>query len=336
MKAIGLYEYLPISNPKSLLDLKLEDPLAKAKDILVEVKAVSVNPVDTKVRRRDSPKERNPKILGWDASGVVKAIGDEVTQFEVGDHVFYAGDITRQGSNSELQLVDSRIVGKKPKNLSFSQAAAFPLVGLTAWEALFEKLQINKDAKDKTLLIIGGAGGVGSIAIQLAKQLSNATIIATASRHSSIQWTKNLGADHIINHHESIKNQLEEIGYQTVDYILCLNSIERHWKAMSEAISPQGEICSIVESSEPLDLNILKAKSVSFHWELMYTKSLFQIDDIDSQGTILNSISRLIDDKKIQLIDTQILSPINAKNLKQAHELIESGSTIGKIVLEKW
>ncbi|MCP1359274.1 zinc-binding alcohol dehydrogenase family protein [Aneurinibacillus migulanus] len=338
MKAVGLYRYLPIDNSESLLDLQLEKPSATGRDLLIRVKAVAVNPVDYKVR---SPKEKiedNPKILGWDVAGIVEEVGPDCMLFQPGDEVYYAGDITRQGGNSEFHLVDERIVGKKPRSLDFAQAAALPLTTITAYEALFDRMNISRDPnenKNKTLLIIGAAGGVGSIAIQLAKK-AGLTVIGTASRAESIAWAKEQGADHIINHFEEFVPQLKQVGFETVHYILCLNTTEKYWVNMADAIAPQGKICSIVETDVPLNLTLLKNKSATFVWEMMFTRSMFQTEDMIEQHKLLNEVADLIDSKIIKTTLNKRLSPINAVNLRKAHSLLETGKSIGKIVVENF
>ena len=338
MKAVALKAYLPISNPESLLDVTLDAPTPTGHDILVAVEAISVNPVDTKVRAPKPKVEEHYRVLGWDAASRVIAVGEDVTLFKVGDPVFYAGSIARPGSNSELQLVDERIAGHKPKSLSSAQAAAIPLTAITAWEGLFDRLQIpqGKNNPEKNLLIIGGAGGVGSIAIQLAKALTNVTVIATASRTESSDWCKKLGADVVIDHHKPFLAQLQAQGIHHVDYIFCLNNTDQHWSNMADAIKPQGHICSIVETSSNLDLNLLKNKSVNFSWEFMFTRSLYNTDDMIEQHHLLNRVAALIDEERIITTVTDVLSPINAENLRKAHAQLESGTTIGKLVLENW
>lgn len=331
MKAVGLYRYLPIDQPESLLDLELEKPSAAGRDLLVRVKAIAVNPVDYKVRSPKAKVEEKARILGWDVAGIVEEVGPECTLFQPGDEVYYAGDITRPGGNSEFHLVDERIVGKKPKSLDFAQAAALPLTTITAYEALFDRMNINRspaENNNKSLLIIGAAGGVGSIAVQLAKK-AGLTVIGTASRPESAAWAKGQGADHIINHFEEFVPQLKELGLDTVHYILCLNATEKHWVNMAQAIAPQGKICSIVETDVPLNLTLLKNKSASFVWELMFTRSMYQTEDC-----LLNEVSDLIDSGSIKTTLQQRLSPIHAENLRKAHSLLEAGHSIGKIVLE--
>lgn len=336
MKAVGLYKYLNIAHSESLIDVEIEKPVPVGKDLLVKVKAISVNPVDTKVRAPKDKTEVSPRILGWDVAGVVEQIGPECTLFQPGDEVYYAGSITRPGGNSEFHLVDERIVGTKPSTLDFAQSAALPLTAITAWEALFDRLGVsqNKDMNaGKTILIIGAAGGVGSIATQLAKY-AGLTVIGTASRPASIDWVKSMGADHIINHYSSFVPQLNAIGLQSADYILCLNSTEQHWQNMAEAIAPQGKICSIVETDQPLNLTLLKNKSVTFVWELMFTRSMFQTADMVEQHKLLNEVAQLIDSGTIRTTLAVRLEPIDATNLRKAHAMIEAGDTVGKVVLE--
>ena len=338
MKAVGLTQYLPIENENSLLDLEVPKPTAKGKDLLVQVKAISVNPVDTKIRAPKDKVESEPVILGWDAAGVVVEIGEEVTEFQIGDEVYYAGDITRPGSNSEFQLIDARIVGRKPHNLDFASSAAFPLTSITAWEALFDRLNIDKQGADvgKSILIVNGAGGVGSIAIQLAKKLAKLNVIATASRPETIAWCEKIGADHVVNHRHNLAEEINKICYQNVDYILCLNDTDGHWQAMTQAIKPQGKICSIVENKHPLDMSTLKSKSATFVWEFMFTRSMYQTEDMAEQRNLLNELSKLIEDGVIVSTRNDVVKPINAKNLRDVHQRLEKGRTIGKIVLSEW
>jgi zinc-binding alcohol dehydrogenase family protein len=339
MKAVALKRYLPIANPESLLDVDLPRPVPQGRDLLVAVKAIAVNPVDTKVRAPKDKIEDTPRVLGWDAAGVVEAIGADVTGFKVGDQVFYAGDITRPGSNSEFQLVDERIVGHAPASLSVEEAAALPLTAITAWEALFERLRVPRKAaaasgKAPSILIIGGAGGVGSIAIQLAAKVVGLNVIATASRPESEKWVRELGAQQVINHFGDIPAQLKDIGVEQVDYVLILNDTDKHFPAAAQGIAPQGTIATIVENSAPLDVSLLKAKSAGFVWEFMFTRSMFQTPDMGEQGKLLNEISALIDQGVIRTTLSKVLSPINAANLRQAHADLEGGRVIGKIVLK--
>ncbi|QUJ69851.1 zinc-binding alcohol dehydrogenase family protein (plasmid) [Photobacterium sp. GJ3] len=338
MKAVALTHYLPISNPDSLIDVELPAPSVSGHDILVRVEAISVNPVDTKVRAPKDKIEPQPRILGWDAAGTVVSVGEQVTQFQPGDEVYYAGDITRPGTNSEYHVVDARIVGKKPQSLTMAEAAALPLTGITAWEGLFDRLGIKPegDQRQQRLLIIGGAGGVGSMAIQLASQFQGLTVIATASRPETAQWCRDLGAAQVISHRENMAEQLAELGVTSVDYIFCLNDTAGHWQTMAQIIKPQGMICSIVESDQPLDLEPLKSKSAGFVWEFMFTRTLYQTEDMAAQGKLLDQLGEWIDLDNIQTTLREHLTPINAENLRQAHAIVEQGNMIGKVVLSGW
>lgn len=341
MKAVGLYKYLPVTDPECLVDVEVNTPQATGKDLVVRVKAVSVNPVDTKVRIR-GPKdiqEPQPKILGWDVAGTVEEAGNETSLFNVGDDVYYSGSIVRAGCNSEHHAVDERIVGKKPQTLTFEEAAALPLTTITAWEALFERLHIRTQSTAanaaKKILIIGGAGGVGSIAIQLAKQVAGLEVIATASRKESIEWCQEMGADHCINHYNPFKDELQAIGIAEVDYIFCCNSTEMHLHNMADVIKPQGAICTIVETkdNQPLNMNIFQGKSVTFAWELMFTKSMYHTSDMQSQHELLNQVAELIDEGTLKTTLRDVVGNLHATNLREAHRRIETGKTIGKLVL---
>jgi zinc-binding alcohol dehydrogenase family protein len=338
MKAVGLYRYLPIEDEQSLVDVEISKPVAVGKDLLVAVKAIAVNPVDTKVRAPKDQVEESARILGWDAAGEVVSVGDQVEHYKVGDQVYYAGDITRPGSYSEYQLVDERIVGHMPAFSDYAKAAAIPLTGITAWEALFDRLRVSNTGKDagKTILIIGGAGGVGSIAIQLASKVAKLNVIATASRDESRDWCLKLGADYVINHHRSLVEELAAQNIKQVEYIVCLNNTDQHWKAMVEVIVPQGSICSIVETNEAVDLNALKSKAATFSWEFMFTRSMYQTPDMIEQQKLLNAIAELINKDQLVTTVNEVMKPINAQNLRKAHAMIEQGSAIGKIVLADW
>lgn len=338
MKAVGLERYLPVTAEDSLLDLEVPKPAPKGRDLLVHVKAIAVNPVDAKVRAPKDDVEDPARILGWDASGVVEAVGADVTIFSPGDEVYYAGSITRPGSNSEFHLVDERIVGRKPASRTFAEAAALPLTTITAWEALFERLGVSAEGKDagKRILIIGGAGGVGSIAIQLAKVVGGLQVVATASRDESRAWCMDLGADATVNHRGDMPSEIRALGIEAVEYVLCLNSTDQHWPAMTEIVAPQGHICSIVETSGPVDLNPLMAKSASFSWELMFTRPMFGTDDMLEQHELLNRVADMVDAGEVRTTLTEVIRPISAATLREAHARIEGGASIGKIVLEDW
>lgn len=338
LKAVGLYKYLPIDQTDSLLDLEIDTPNPQARELLVKVHAIGVNPVDTKMRAPQDKVEDSPRILGWDVAGVVETVGPEVNLFKPGDEVFYAGSFIQPGCNSEFHIVDERIVGAKPKSLDFAQAAALPLTSITAWEALFDRLGVDSNGGDmgKQLLILGGAGGVGSIATQLAKQVAKLTITSTASRPESRKWCKELGVDHVINHYLDIPEQVSELGINGYNYILCFNDTDEHWQSMASVIAPQGKICSIVETAADVDLGALKSKSATFVWEFMFTRSMYETDDMVEQHNLLNRVSELIDAGKVKTTINKLLEPINAKNLKTAHAIIESRHSIGKIVLQGW
>lgn len=337
MKAVALTRYLPIDDPHALIDVEMDRPFAVGHDLLVRVEAVSVNPVDTKVRAPRDKIENAPRVLGYDAAGVVEAVGEAVTGFRPGDRVFYAGDITRPGTNSQYHLVDERIVGPMPKTLAFGAAAALPLTAITAWEALFDRLGIDPggDNRGETILIVGGAGGVGSIAIQLARH-AGLTVIATASRPESVAWVKQLGALHVVDHRGDMVTQVRALGLQVVDHILCLNATEHHWAAMADLIAPQRLICSIVESPVPLDIELLKSKSAGFVWEFMFTRSMYRTADMAEQNRLLTQISGMIDSGALFSTLGENVGPINAQNLRRTHAMLERGNTIGKVVLEGW
>ncbi len=336
MKAIGFKQSLPITEIESFIAFETEKPTPTGYDLLVKVAANSVNPVDFKIRlnaAKDTILD-TPKIIGWDAVGTVEAVGKETSKFKVGNEVYYAGDITRSGSNAEYQLIDERIVGHKPKKLSVAEAAAIPLTGLTAWESLFDRIKVNPATdKGKTVLILAGAGGVGSIAIQIAKKVAGLTVIATASRPESVKWCKEMGADFVVNH-RNLTAELDKIGHSQVDYILDFVDLQGYWETIAEIIKPQGHIVSITGNGEPLNLDLLKSKSVSFSWELMYTRSMFTTDDMERQNHILNEISKLLDDGTLKSTLTTTLQGFTVENLKKAHQLQESGKTIGKTVIE--
>ena len=337
MKAVALTHYLPISDPQSLFDTDLPTPLPTGHDLLVRVEAISVNPVDAKVRSPKEDVEKSPRVLGWDAAGVVEAVGADAKRFKPGDEVYYAGDITRPGSNSQFQLVDERIIGHKPHTLSFAEAAAMPLTTLTAWEALFERLHIDRQGanQEQSLFIIGGAGGVGSIAIQLGR-LAGLVVIATASRPETQEWVKAMGAAHVVDHRQHLPTQLGALNFACVHFIANFNNTDIYWPIMAELIRPQGKIVSIVENSKPIELGLLKSKSATFSWEFMFTRAMYRTPDMDVQGKILDEAAELFDTKKLRTTLTETLTPINAANLRQAHARLESGHNIGKLVLSGW
>ena len=336
MKAVALTHYLPIDNPKAFLDVELPKPAPDGQDLLVAVKAVSVNPVDTKVRSPKDAIEETPRVLGWDASGIVEAVGPDVTLFQPGDEVYYAGDITRSGSNAEFQLVDERIVGSKPKSLSFAEAAALPLTTITAYEAFFDRLRIDRNGSDKgqTVLIIGAGGGVGSIGIQLAKA-AGLIVIATASRPETTAWVKELGADHVVNHRESMVEQVRALGIHHVDHVAIFNDM-RHWETAVELIRPQGGIVSIDDTEQPMPMAGMKMKAASLHWEFMFARAMHQTPDMIEQHNLLNYVASEIDAGRIRTTLDTVMSPINAENIRAAHALIETGKAKGKVVVESF
>ena len=335
MKAIGFKTSLALTEQESFIEFETEKPKAEGRDILVKIKAISVNPVDYKIRQ-SSAKDKVlaiPKIIGWDAVGIVEATGSESSLFKIGDEVFYAGDINKSGCNAEYHLVDERIVGKKPTSLTDTEAAAMPLTSLTAWEILFDRICITEKDKGKSILIIGGAGGVGSIAMQIAKKVAGLKVIATASRPESAAWCKQHGADFVVNH----KNLVEEVrkaGFEQVDFILDLVNVNQYWSAFVELIKPLGRIGSISDPTEAVNIRELKSKSVSFHWELMFTRAMFQTEDMMEQHHILNTVSELLDQGILKSTLTNTLDGFSVGNFKQAHQLLESGKAIGKTVIE--
>lgn len=334
MRAVAYQNPQPISADTSLTDVDLPIPEARGRDLLVEIRAISVNPVDTKVRKNATPDAGQYKVLGWDASGIVKAVGADVTMFKPGDEVYYAGVINRDGSNAEFQLVDERIVGLKPKSLDFAAAAALPLTSITAYEALFDRLKVQDPVPGagRVLLIIGGAGGVGSIAIQLARTLTDLTVIATASRPETQSWVSDLGAQHVIDHSKPLGPQIEALGLGAPAFIFSTTNTGDHIADIAEAIAPQGRF-ALIDDPKTLDATLFKRKAASIHWEFMFTRPLFQTADMIEQHNLLTEVASLVDAGKVRTTLTETLGAINAANLKKAHALIESGKTKGKIVL---
>ncbi|MFT0634164.1 zinc-binding alcohol dehydrogenase family protein [Pseudomonas sihuiensis] len=336
MKAVAYYQSLPADHPEALQDVQLAEPTPGAHDLLVEVRAISVNPVDTKIRLGVKPENGAAKVLGWDATGIVKAVGSEVTLFQPGDRVFYAGAIDRAGANSELHLVDERIVGHMPGSLSFAEAAALPLTAITAWELLFERLQVAEGSADQgqSLLIVGAAGGVGSILTQLARHLTGLTVIGTASRPETQAWVRDLGAHHVIDHSKPLSEELARIGIGQVTHVASLTQTDQHYAQLVECLAPQGRLALIDDPLQPLDVMQLKRKSLSLHWELMFTRSLYQTADMIEQHRLLGRVSDLVDAGVIKTTLGEHFGTINAANLRRAHALLESGKAKGKIVLE--
>ncbi|MFI8383949.1 zinc-binding alcohol dehydrogenase family protein [Pseudomonas sp. NPDC079086] len=336
MKAVAYYQSLPIDHVDALLDVELPAPTPGPRDLLVEVKAISVNPVDTKIRRNVAPVDGAAKVLGWDASGIVKAVGSDVSLFQPGDRVYYAGAINRAGANSELHVVDERIVGRMPEKLAFAEAAALPLTAITAWELLFERLQVSQGSADlgQSLLIVGAAGGVGSILVQLARQLTGLTVIGTASRPETQAWVRQLGAHHVIDHRQPLSEELKRIGINQVTHVASLTQTDQHYAQLVEALAPQGRLALIDDPEQPLDIMPLKRKSLSLHWELMFTRSLFETADMIEQHRLLQRVAELVDAGTLHTTLGEHFGSINAANLRRAHTLLESGTAKGKIVLE--
>jgi NADPH2:quinone reductase len=337
MKVISFHQSLPISDPESFLDLNAEKPLPGARDLLVEIRAVGINPVDAKVRAGGGP--GNPsgdlKIVGWDAAGVVRAIGSEVTLFAPGDEVFYAGSLDRPGCYAEFQCVDERIVGRKPKNIGFAESAAMPLTTITAWEMLFDRLKIDR-AQEGSLLILGGAGGVGSIATQLARELTRLRVVATASRPDTRDWCLKMGAHYVIDHRQPLSGQVKGIVSGGVDYVLALTKVEDHFEEIVESMAPQSAMALIENPARPLDITKLKPKSIGLHWEFMFTRSRFQTADMGEQGRLLTEVGELMDSGRIRTTLQANFGQITAENMRLAHAAVESGRTIGKIVLARF
>lgn len=336
MRAVGYTHSLPVSDPEALLDLTLRDPEPpRGRDLLVEIRAVSVNPVDAKVRLRSDP-VGEPKVLGYDAAGVVRAVGPDARLFHKGDAVFYAGSIGRSGTNAELHLVDERIVGRKPAKLSFAEAAAVPLTAITAWEALFDRLQVPRGGlptTEQAVLIVGGAGGVGSIAVQLARRLTGLRVIATASRPETQAWAREMGAHDVVDHAKDLAPQLKALGC-AVPFVFITTQTEQHWDAVCAALAPQGRVCLIDDPKTPPDIRKLKQKACSLHWESMFTRSTFTTPDIEEQHRLLSEVSRMLDSGELRTTLAENFGRISAENLLRAHAVVEAGTARGKIVLE--
>ncbi|KAB2714892.1 zinc-binding alcohol dehydrogenase family protein [Brucella intermedia] len=337
MKAVAYQNAGKLDRADSLVDVTLDKPVAAGRDLLVQVEAISVNPVDYKIRSGVSPDAGQWKVLGWDAVGTVVETGDQVRDFKPGDRVWYAGSLTRPGANSEFHLIDERIVGRKPASLSNSEAAALPLTSITAWEMLFDRLDVRRPVAGaaNAILIIGGAGGVGSIAIQLARALTDLTVIATASRPETQDWVKQLGAHHVIDHRKPLAEQVEALGIGAPAFVFSTTQTPDHLSEIVRLIAPQGRF-GLIDDPDKLDIMPFKRKSVSVHWELMFTRPIYQTADMAEQGRLLNEVAKLVDEGKIRTTLTEVLSPISAANLKAAHSVLESGKAKGKIVLEGW
>lgn len=340
MRAIACFRPQPIEAPDSLVEIDLSDPSPGARDLLVEVRAISVNPVDAKIRgaRHQGSTwkgDGEPRVLGWDAAGVVVGLGAGVQTFKVGDEVFYSGELERPGSNSQLHIVDERLIGRKPKSIGFPEAAALPLTSITAWELLFDRLGVREQESGSSLLISGAAGGVGSILVQLARRLTSLTIIATASRPETRRWVAEMGAHEVLDHSQSLPAQLASIGAPPVRYIASLTATASNFPQLVEVLAPQGRI-AVIDDPQSLDVVPLKRKAASLHWEFMFARSMWKTADMAAQGHLLNRVSTLADARELRSTQTRSFNPINAHNLKAAHALVESGTTIGKITLSGW
>jgi len=335
VKAVGYRHSLPIQDASSLMDVEVPRPLPSGRDLLVRVLAISVNPVDAKMRLRSAPQNGLHRVLGWDASGIVEDVGREATLFNRGDAVFYAGAIDRQGTNAEFHLVDERLVGPKPRSLSHAESAAVPLTAITAWEALFDRLDVRRPipGAGNAILIIGGAGGVGSMAIQLARQLTDLVVIATASRDETSAWVKGLGAHHVVDHRRPLAAQVSALRIGAPAFVLSTTQTDKHFDEIVELIAPQGRF-ALIDDPDLIDARKLKRKSVSLHWELMFTRSIFKTADMAKQHELLASVSALLDEGRVKTTLAENFGKINAANLKRAHALLETGTAKGKIVLE--
>lgn len=333
MRAVGYRQSLPIENSDSLLDLEIERPVPSGRDLLVRIEAVSVNPVDTKLRRGAPPEADEARILGFDAAGVVEVVGPEATRFRPGDAVFYAGSIARPGTNAEFHLVDERIVGPRPRSLGPAEAAALPLTSITAWEMLFDRFGLRPGSgKTGVLLVIGGAGGVGSMAVQLARQMAGLTVVATASRPETAAWVRELGAHHVIDHARPMPEQLRALGLEGADFVFSTTATDHHWPAIVEMVRPQGKV-GVIDDPDLFDVRELKRKSASLHWEFMFTRPVFGTADIEAQGQLLAEVARLVDAGTLRTTLTEVLGPIDAATLRHAHAVIERGRARGKLVL---
>lgn len=332
MKAVGYSRSLPVTDPDLFAVVELPLPEPGPRDLRVAVRAVSVNPVDTKIRMRVNPEGQETKIIGWDAAGTVDAVGAEVTGFKPGDAVYYSGALDRPGCNSEFHLVDERLVGRKPKALNFAEAAAMPLTAITAWELLFDRLGVTPETRGN-LLVVGGAGGVGSMLIQIARQLTRLTVIATASRPETRDWCQSLGAHHVVDHRQPLDKVVPALKLGPMHYVAALTQTDKHQAAIAEVLAPQGKV-GIIDDPEHLDAMLLKRKAASLHWEFMFARSLFQTPDMAEQGKILSQVAKLVDTGKLRTTLKQNLGLLTPESLRTAHALLESGSTIGKVVLE--
>ena len=332
MRAIEYVSAGPIDREDALVEIEVPAPTPGPRDLLVDVRGVSVNPVDVKLRAHESP-DQGHRILGFDAAGVVVSVGSEVTRFAPGDAVYYAGDITRPGTNAALHLVDERIVGRKPTSLSFAEAAGMALTSITAWELLFDSLGLAEGGGEgQSLLVIGGAGGVGSILVQLAKRLTRLTVVATASRPETVAFVEELGADHVVDHRASLVSQLADRGLQP-RYVASLTHTAQHFDAIVELIAPRGRI-ALIDDPPALDALPLKRKALSLCWELMFTRPMFETTDLHVQHELLCRVADLLDDGTLACTVRRHAGALSVEGLKAAHALQETGRAIGKTVLD--
>ena len=335
MKAVAYSADLPADDPLALADVEIDTPVPGPRDCLVEVRAIAVNPVDIKIRQSVKAEPGEQRILGWDAAGVVVDVGDEVRDFIVGDEVWYAGQVDRPGCQAEFQCVDERILARKPERLNFAEAAALPLTSLTAWEILFDRLELQREPqRDQRLLVTGGAGGVGSILLQLARHLSSATLIATASRENSRDWVQRMGAQYVLDHRNPLSAELTRAGLEDITHAASLTHTDTHFPELVKMLRPEGRLALIDSPSQPLDVVSMKQKSLSLHWEFMFTRSLFRTENMARQGQILARVAELVDRGDIESTMTRHLGQVTAENLREAFDIIQSGQSIGKIVLE--
>jgi zinc-binding alcohol dehydrogenase family protein len=335
MKAVAYHSEMSADDPLALEDVELETPQPGPRDCRVEVRAIAINPVDIKIRQSARPEAGEQRILGWDAAAVVVDTGEEVRDFMVGDEVWYAGQVNRPGCQAEFQLVDERILAHKPRNMSFAEAAALPLTSLTAWEILFDRLELHREPQaEQRLLVTGAAGGVGSILLQLARRLSSATLIATASREKTRDWVRRMGASHVLDHRNPLSEELSRTGLKDISHAASLTHTDTHFPELVKMLRPEGRLALIDSPTQPLDVVSMQQKSLSLHWEFMFTRSLFETDTMPRQGQILSRVAELAQRGDLQSTMTRHLGRINAHNVRAAFDIIQSGQSIGKIVLE--
>ncbi|MDU8946601.1 zinc-binding alcohol dehydrogenase family protein [Ovoidimarina sediminis] len=334
MKAVGYTKCLPIDDVEALIDFSIDQPSPRARDLLVRIEAVSVNPVDYKIRQKQPPPADAPGVLGWDGVGEVVETGAKARLFAPGDRVWFAGAIDRPGSNAEFTCVDERLAGRAPAGLAAADAAALPLTALTAHEMLFDRLDVARAVPGgaEAILIIGGSGGVGSIAIQLARALTGLQVIATASRPQTRDWVLAMGAHHVVDHSAPLAAGVAALGIGAPSFVFSTTQSATHAAAAAEILAPQGRY-GLIDDPQGFDLKAFKAKSASVHWELMFTRSRFATPDMSRQGEILNELAALVEGGRIRSTAAEHFGAITAANLRRAHTRLESGTAMGKIVL---